>query len=217
MMEKVIDFLKKVDYQRGSWWTAIISDILYFVSAVRSVVRYCKTDFGGMHRPDLMDYIFEQQQTVWTFILGYVLLMLAIVFLYISYVMHHQKSLKITMLVCGGFLVFWGISIVLGMLIEINTLKNLIEVFQYVLFIPAGIAGIISIILFLVDEKCRITILLLLGSVFVHLMGVMLVIVILTFFVLRGLFGIFLPERSGRILEMKDEYGNVLERWHLDE
>lgn len=223
-MESVKEFMKKLDYMKCAFGLAIAADVLYLLNAIWSIIMFFQLDTSNtegqyLKERGLLDYIWEYYYQQGLFKVGLIVLVLAVISLFVSYILGKEGTKRIIMAVCCGLV---AVTSVILLVLNIDALVSLrislVGVLgELVSIILLGIALLVSFIIFVIDSEYRKTVLVLLGSGMWFALGVMLmtlaVFAVLAVVIIKVI-SIFVYDSSGtKILEEKDEYGNVIRRW----
>ncbi|MBQ4057652.1 MAG: hypothetical protein IJD40_01825 [Lachnospiraceae bacterium] len=223
-MERVKEFMKKLDYMKCALGLAIAADVLYLLNAIWSVIMFFRLDTSNtegqyLKERGLLDYIWEYFYQQGLFKVGLIVLVVAVISLFVSYILAKEGTKRIIMAVCCGLV---AVTSVVLLLLNIDALGGLRislvgSLGELVSIILLGIAMMLSFIVFVMDREYRKTVLVLLGSGLWFALGVMLMTLVVIVALGVGIIKVisfFMYDSSGtKILEEKDEYGNVIRRW----
>ncbi len=223
-MESAKEMLKKMKYKAISFYTAIVADVLYLLNVVLCAIMFFRIDTSNadgqfLKERGLMDYVWGYYSQQVLFKISLVVLLVAAISLFVSYLLEREGKRRIAMAICFGITFVSGLTLFLmsldfAMRWRISVIGAIMELISLILIV---VASVVVFILFVVDREYRKEVLILLASGAWFLLGILLItlavaigIVVIVFKVIS----IFSDSSTGeRIIEEKDEYGNVIRRW----
>lgn len=223
-MKKKIAYLKSMTLQQWSLAATIVADIIYILNLILCIRKYIKLDILN---PDeqaekengLTEYISAHHAGQILFIIGVIILILAVTILFIAYIKDNEAFPKIVMTIClvciDGF-VLLGLfeEFLIKFEVYLKFLTIFVQLFGQAVSIAFVGSLLISFIIFVVNEDYRGNVLILAASVIWFAFGgyiIALVIGLIIFAVIGAIFDG--SNDGGNILIEVDKYGNVLNRW----
>lgn len=226
-MKDKIAYLKNVPLQLWSLVAAIAADIIYILNLILCIHRYTKLDLSNpdeqMEKENgLMEYISAHHAGQAVFIIGLIVLILAVTILFISYIKENETFLKMIMIIClicvDGFV---ALSLFEEILFKFEIYPDFFAIFMQLFeqAVSIGFVGslLISFIIFVVNEDYRSNVLILAGSAIWFAFGGIIIVLGIGIMVISILGAIFDGSNDGgNILLEVDKNGNILNRWKKD-
>ncbi|MBE5942099.1 MAG: hypothetical protein E7264_06140 [Lachnospiraceae bacterium] len=223
-MESTKEMLMKIRYKSVGFYAAIVADILYLLNVVLCAIMFFRIDTSTsdgqfLKERGLTNYVWEYYSQQVLFKVSVVVLVIAVIALFVSYLLERTGKKRIAMAICFGIILVSGLTLFLMSLDfsirwRISVIGVIMELISLILIV---VLSLVAFILFVIDREYRREVLILLASGAWFLLGILLItlavaigIVVIVFKVIS----IFSDSSTGeRIIEEKDEYGNVIRRW----
>lgn len=215
--------LKDIDYKKCSFWTAIVADVLYILNIIVCVIKYFRLDVSVpedqfQKEQGLLQYITDYCNDQVLLIIGWSILVLATIFLFVSYILENKGVFRFVLMICFIALIVIITTLFLLDLFSRHYIKAipLIDIVSMSLGLFLLLLLFVSFVLFVVNGDYRKKALVLLGSLIWMSFGIYimaLVVALLIGHVIVWIASFFTERDEGNTVIEIDRSGHLVHIW----